>query len=98
MWAIVAGCIIGLYPLVLFDRLDWFVWLHVVIGAEIVALAIFRWKCPLTYLAERYTDRREPNFDIFLPMWLARWNKEVFTLILVGAWIAALVRWLWLGS
>lgn len=34
--------------------------------------------------AERYTDDRTPNFDIFLPRWLARSNKQISTALLVA--------------
>lgn len=29
--------------------------------------------------AARHTSRREENFDIYLPLWLARLNKSIFT-------------------
>lgn len=47
--------------------------------------------CPLTPVARQYSDSQKANFDIYLPEWLARWNKEIFgTLLLVGV---ALVAW-----
>jgi len=36
------------------------------------------WRCPLTDVAARYTDDRRANFDIYLPEWLARYNKQIF--------------------
>ncbi len=48
-------------------------------------------KCPLTPIAARYTESREDNFDIFLPKWLARYNKHIFTTIFAGG--VALVLW-----
>ena len=33
---------------------------------------------PLTAVAARYTDDRRANFDIYLPEWLARYNKQIF--------------------
>jgi hypothetical protein len=40
----------------------------------------------MTGLAARYTSNRAPNFDIFLPLWLARHNQSVFgTLFFAGA-------------
>ena len=63
---------------------------------ETLVLALNRWTCPLTPVAARYTADRAPNFDIFLPRWLARWNKEIFgPLFALGA-LALLLRW-WLG-
>jgi hypothetical protein len=38
-------------------------------------------KCPLTPLAAQYTNNTDDNFDIFLPKWLARNNKIIFSLI-----------------
>ena len=45
---------------------------------ETAVLAANRWQCPLTDIAARYTDDRRENFDIYLPLWLARYNKEIF--------------------
>ncbi|HXK38037.1 MAG TPA: hypothetical protein VJ579_03140 [Candidatus Paceibacterota bacterium] len=52
------------------------------IGESIVVFAN-RWKCPITNIAEKYTPDRHPNFDIYLPVWLARYNKEIFTLLIL---------------
>jgi hypothetical protein len=44
-----------------------------------------RRRCPLTDLAGRYTEERTDNFDIYLPLWLARRNKTIFgTIFAVG--------------
>ncbi len=52
---------------------------------EGVVLLINKWTCPLTPLAEKYTSNREPNFDIYLPKWLAKHNKTIFTsLFIIG--------------
>lgn len=58
--------------------------------AEGLVLLVFKGYCPLTLVARRYADSTSDNFDIFLPNWLARYNKLIFTsvyllgLILVG--------------
>jgi hypothetical protein len=94
VWVVVAGSIFALFPAIALDQKSVFAGLHVIIVGEIVVLAAFRWTCPLTHVAARYTDDRSPNFDIFLPRVLARWNKEVFTVILVALWCWAAFRWL----
>jgi hypothetical protein len=94
VWAVVAGSIVALFPSIAFDQRALFAALHVPILAEIVVLAAFRGTCPLTHVAARYTDDRSPDFDIFLPRLLARWNKEVFTALLLVAWTWAAWRWL----
>ena len=66
---------------------------------ECAVLAVNRGRCPLTAIASRYTADRSPAFDIYLPEWLARWNKVVFgtlfvvnSLVLLAEWLAAVGR------
>ncbi len=48
----------------------------------------------MTDMAAKYTDDRSPNFDIYMPNWLARHNKTIFgTLFLVNEAIL-LAEWL----
>ena len=61
---------------------------------ECAVLAANRGRCPLTDLAGRYTEERADNFDIYLPLWLARHNKTIFgtlfvigTLFVLGLWL-----------
>lgn len=61
---------------------------------EVVILAFNSWRCPLTAVAARYTDDRRPNFDIYLPEWLARWNKEIFGTLYVAGILLTVGRWL----
>lgn len=52
---------------------------------ETLVLLFNKWKCPLTPLAEKYTSERTSNFDIYLPNWLATYNKQIFgTLFVLG--------------
>ncbi len=58
------------------------VWIAIgLIIVEGIVLLLNEWKCPLTPIAARYTEHRGDNFDIFLPAWLARNNKIIFTLL-----------------
>jgi hypothetical protein len=60
---------------------------------ECLVLGLNHGRCPLTDLAARYTDDRADNFDIYLPLWLARNNKHIFGfLFLVGEFVV-LMRW-----
>ncbi len=68
--------------------------LSAVVWLECGALAANSGRCPLTNLAEKYTSRRHPNFDIYLPRWLARWNKAIFGTIFVVNELLALGLWL----
>ena len=62
-----------------------------VIG-EGLTLLIFKMFCPLTLIARKYSDSEKDNFDIFLPNWLAKHNKLIFTSIFVLAVIIVIYR------
>lgn len=63
---------------------------------ECAVLAVNRCRCPLTSLAARYTEDRSPNFDIYLPHWLAQYNKQVFGALFVAGLLYA--AWMWRRS
>ena len=44
--------------------------------------------------AARYTSDRRDNFDIWLPEWLARYNKQLFGTLYVVGIVMTLVRWM----
>ena len=75
------------------DRITSWTWIGIglVIGEGLV-LWIFNMFCPLTVMARRYSDSQKDNFDIFLPNWLARHNKVLFTSIFVSGLILVLIR------
>lgn len=52
------------------------------ITAEVIVIVINAWTCPLTNIARRYTVDEAPNFDIYLPQTIAKFNKEIFSAIL----------------
>ena len=62
-----------------------------VIGEGIVLL-VFKMFCPLTILARKYSDSTKDNFDIYLPNWLARHNKLIFTTIFIMAVLIVVAR------
>jgi hypothetical protein len=64
-----------------------------IVAVEVAVLVVNRMRCPLTDLASRYTDKRQENFDIYLPNWLARHNKSIFGLLYVGGTLFALYLW-----
>ncbi|WP_248342803.1 hypothetical protein [Anaeromyxobacter paludicola] len=94
VWAFFAGCILAIPVLALSGRLRAAATLSLVVLGEVLVLAANRLRCPLTDVAARYTDERADNFDIYLPLWLARHNKLVFgTLYALGELVLA---WRWL--
>jgi len=94
IWAFLVACIFGA-PLAAW--LGNFTLAGVLVGlvaVEAMVLLLNRWTCPLTDVAARYTQRREDNFDIYLPLWLAKYNKRIFTpLYLLGAAYSAFAWW-----
>lgn len=90
VWVLIVGCIVAIPPAVWFGKRHLAGWLIVVVMLEALVLLANRRRCPLTGLAARYTDDRSANFDIYLPKWLARHNKLIFsTLYLIGMALAA---------
>ena len=82
----VAFNIVLLYLLyaVVINRIDYYVWTGIsLILAEGLVLLVFRNHCPLTLVARNYSDSAKANFDIYLPEWLARNNKKVYTTLFV---------------
>lgn len=94
VWAFFAGCILAIPVVVAQDRLGTGAVLAGVVLVEVAVLLLNRMRCPLTPLAARYTDDRRPNFDIFLPAWLARYNKEIFGTLYLAGLLLLVIRWI----
>jgi hypothetical protein len=68
-------------------------WLAVLtIVAEGLVLLMFKGSCPLTVVAKRYSNSTKDNFDIFLPNWLAKYNKTIFTSLYIVGLLLMLYR------
>jgi len=94
IWLFFAGCILAI-PLAAYQ--SQFFRVAVLSGMvlmECAVLALNRGRCPLTDLAGRYTPERTANFDIYLPLWLARRNKTIFGTLFVVGELFSLSRWL----
>ncbi len=93
VWAFCVACIVGIPVAALAGRLRLALALSGIVLVEVAVLALNSMRCPLTDVAARYTDARADNFDIYLPLWLARYNKQVFGAL----WLAgeAVLVWRW---
>jgi hypothetical protein len=60
---------------------------------EVFILTLNKFKCPLTVIAARYTSERQENFDIYLPLWLAKYNKSIFGTLFILGCIYTLYSW-----
>ena len=93
-WAFFTGCILAVPVLAWRGLFDSAGILIALVFVEIAALVANGWRCPLTNVAERYTDDRSDNFDIYLPLWLARHNKLIFGWLFALVLAFALALWL----
>lgn len=83
IWLVMTGATILLFRAVLLQSFDLLFYISLgLILAEIIVLTINGWVSPLTPLAARYTDNQSDNFDIYLPGFMARYNKQIYSVIL----------------
>lgn len=77
----------------IYNDLNVLTWISIAtIVLEGIVLLAFKMYCPLTILARRYSDSSKDNFDIYLPNWLARYNKHIFTPIFLIGLLLVLFR------
>jgi hypothetical protein len=69
---------------VIVDNINHWVWLGIgLIIFEGFVLLFFKMMCPLTIVARKYSDSTKENFDIYLPNWLAKYNKQIYTTLFI---------------
>jgi len=84
IWMFFNLVIFYLYYSVIVNRIDKWVWICIgIILLEGLVLLLFNRICPITLIARRYTDSTKDNFDIFLPNWLAKYNKLIYITLFV---------------
>ena len=75
------------------NKIDWLLWAgYAIVAAEGIILFLFNYMCPLTILARRYSTCTSDNFDIYLPGWLARYTKVIYTGILAIVGLITIYR------
>jgi hypothetical protein len=66
------------------NKLDYWLWIgYGLFILEGIILVAFKYFCPLTIIARKYSASTKANFDIYLPLWLAKYNKQIYTSLLV---------------
>jgi hypothetical protein len=95
VWVFFVACILGIFAAAHTGRLAWAAALIAVVMVEVAVLAANRMRCPLTDVAGRYTSERADNFDIYLPLWVARHNKALFGGLYVLGILYTIGRWLY---
>jgi len=86
IWCVFVVVILYVLYVGIFDRVGILVWFCIgLVFIEGIVLLVCKGKCPLTILGQKYTSNPIVGFDIFLPMWLAKNNKAIFSsLFLIG--------------
>jgi hypothetical protein len=78
---------------VIIDKIDKWIWICLgLILLEGIILVGFKRICPVTIIARKYSDSTKDNFDIYLPNWLARHNKLIYTSIVIVAVVILIYR------
>ncbi len=93
VWTVFAACILAMPVFSWRGDHATAAWLAVFVAVEVAVLLLNKLRCPLTSVAARYTDDRRANFDIYLPEWLAKYNKLIFGGLYLAGVVFALVRW-----
>jgi hypothetical protein len=92
-WAFFAGSIFYVVYAGITGNINRWVWIAIAaVLFEALVLIVNRWTCPFTPLAARYTQNRRDNFDIYLPEWLAKHNKTIFTILFIIGLVLVLWR------
>lgn len=93
IWVFFNVVIFYLFYAVWVNRIDIWVWICLgFILLEGLVLLAFKRVCPVTIIARKYSNSTRDNFDIYLPNWLARYNKEIYSVIVIIIFIFLLYR------
>ncbi|MBP6773429.1 MAG: hypothetical protein KA154_10555 [Gemmatimonadaceae bacterium] len=98
VWAFFALCVVGILVAAARRALGVAAVLIGLVALETLVLAFNHWRCPLTDVAARYTDARHDDFDIYLPLWLARYNKHIFGALYAVGIVWTVLLWMRVGA
>lgn len=84
IWVFFNVVLVYLYFAVITDQIGILFWLGIfAFAAEFVILLYYKWNCPLTFWARKYSDSKKDNFDIYLPNLIAKHNKTIYSILIV---------------
>ena len=93
IWMFFNVVIFYLLYAVIVNKIDKWIWICLgLIVLEGIILIVFKRVCPVTLIARKYSNSGKDNFDIYLPNWLARHNKEIYSIIVLIAVIILIYR------
>ena len=91
VWLFFVAVILAI-PVAAFQRrFGLFLTLTAIVLVEVAVLLANGLSCPLTGIAARYTEDRRDNFDIYLPLWAARYNKVIFGSLFIAGVVFGIV-------
>jgi hypothetical protein len=75
------------------NKIDKWIWICLgLVLLEGLVLLLFKNICPITLVARKFSQSQKDNFDIYLPNWLAKYNKKIYTVIVLIAVIILLYQ------
>lgn len=84
IWVFFNVVLIYLFYAVFTNQIGWLFWLGIIAYvSEFLILLLYGWNCPLTFWARRYSDSERDNFDIYLPNWIAKYNKTIYSILMI---------------
>jgi len=93
IWLFFNGVIFYMLYAVLVNKIDIWLWVgYGIIVLKVIVLVIFNMYCPLTFWTRKFSHSTKDNFDIYLPNWLAKHNKLIYTCIMVVILIITIIR------
>lgn len=93
VWAFFVACIFAIPIFAWRGEFKLAVLMIAIVAVEALVILVNDWRCPLTAVAARFTEDRRDNFDIYLPLWLARYNKVIFGWLFVAGALFTLALW-----
>lgn len=96
IWIFFNVVIFYLLYAVIVNKIDKWVWICLgLIVLEGLVLLVFKAMCPVTLIARKYSDSQADNFDIYLPNWLAKNNKLIYSTIVIIAVLILIYQLIW---
>lgn len=93
VWLFFVGIIFYVVWAGITNNISEFTWIAIgLVFAEGLVLLLFKMFCPITLIARKYSDSKKDNFDIFLPNWVTRHNKLIFTTIFLAGLVLVILR------
>jgi hypothetical protein len=82
IWVFFNGVIFYMLYAAIANKLDLWLWIgYGFVFLEGLILLAFKNHCPLNLMARKYTNSPKDNFDVYLPSWLAKYTKLIYTTI-----------------